>query len=83
MLNATLHPDAEDLTAMLFNIANVPEEERVYVALENYSGHLCEEVKADLYALLAEQPLAELGRKDSVQKVSRCLWVNQQHYPRG
>lgn len=83
MINETLHPEAEDLTNLIFNIAPQSEEVRCYDALENFSSHRGEDSKADLYSLIAEQPLAERGRANSVQLVSKCLWINEQRYPRG
>lgn len=83
MLNETLHPEAEDLTTLIFNTSVLDEDDRCYTALENFSSHRSEESKSDLYSLIAEQPLAERGRKGSVQLVSKCLWLNEQRYPRG
>lgn len=84
MINETLHPEAEELTNLIFNLGNVPEEDRPYEVLENYAGgHRSDEAKADLYALIAEQPLAEAGRVRATSMVSRALWINHQRYPRG
>lgn len=84
MLNETMHPEAEELTKLLFALGDQPEEERAYHVLENYvGGYRGDEAKADLYARIAELPLAKAGRVNGTQLVSRALWQNQQAYPRG
>jgi hypothetical protein len=83
MLNETMHPEAEELTNLLFALGDQPEEERAYDVLENYVSARSDEAKADLYALIAEAPLAKAGRVDATQLVSRALWLNHKHYPRG
>lgn len=82
MLNETLHPEAEELTNLLFALGDQPEEDRAYYVLDNMVGR-SDEAKADLYARIAEAPLAKAGRVNATQLVSRALWQNHKLYPRG
>lgn len=78
-----MHPEAEELTNLLFALGDQPEEERAYYVLENLQSHRSDEAKADLYARIAEAPLAAMGKVRSATLVSRALWQNQREYPRG
>lgn len=90
--NETLHPEAQDLTTLIFDEQSKCHEDRTYRAIEalvagvTIEGRLMgrsEDAAADLYARLAEQPLAKAGRVGAVPLVSRSLWQNAKHYPRG
>lgn len=83
MLNETLHPEAKELTNLLFLLGDKPEELRAYEVLENATEHLCDDARADLYARIAESKIGEIGRVRAVSVVSKCLWQNVRAYPRG
>lgn len=82
-LNETLHPQAEELTALLFALSAQPQEDRTYEVLENWSKPLSDNAKADLYARLEESEYGKAGKVDAVTIVSKALWQNQKVYPRG
>jgi hypothetical protein len=83
MLNETMHPEAEELSNLLFAIGAQPEEDRAYHVLENRNEHMSDEAKADLYARIAEAPLAAVGKVRAVSIVSKCLWQNARAFPNG
>ena len=82
-INETIHPEAEELTRLLFDLGDIPEDDRPYYVLENMVSGRGDEAKADLYARIAEMPLAAAGRVNATQMVSRALWQNHKAYPHG
>jgi len=88
MLNETLHPEAEDLTRLLFRSANALEhgddELAVYDALASWVGtYRSDEAKADLYARIIESLDVTLGETYCTSQVSKALWQNMRAYPNG
>lgn len=90
--NETLHPEAEELTALLFKVAGQDPEERAYDVVDGLvMGRYIEgtlvgrstEAGGDLYALIVESGWADTDKVGAVSIISRCLWQNQKHYPRG
>lgn len=92
-MNETLHPEAEDLTGLIFQQAGQDPEDRCYDAISTIVGgaringvvygYRGDEAAADLYSRVAEAGLKEAGKVASVAIVSRCLWENQRAYPNG
>jgi len=72
------HPQATTVT-LLIAAERSPQglEEDAHVVLAEYFAHWPDEMKADLYARLAEclKPSMTIGQMELL--VSRCLWDNQ------
>jgi hypothetical protein len=91
-LNETLHPEAEDLTKLLFTAAGQDEEERCYDVINalvmgtHIRGKLVgrtTEAGADLYSRIVESDYVKYGKAGAVSRISRCLWASQRAYPHG